>query len=108
MSYVKSQSTRIVKYCTTTPVTLTADEGVDTVHFSGSITPTLNLPALAGLHHGDTILVSNLATGACTVTANGSDLIQGSGTLTVAIGKSALIVANGLTGTWQVLYNIAS
>ena len=109
MSYVKNPSSRVVKYVTTASATLVAAEGYDTVHFSGGTTATLNLPAIASMRHGDTLLISNRNSGDLTVDANSSETIGGSATLTVATNTAALLVADK-TGTaqWEILMSYAT
>jgi len=67
-------------------------------------TTTLNLPSATG--SGNWILVKNLHTGAlsCTITADGTDLIDGEATYALTVSNSVLLIdaESGPGGAWDI------
>lgn len=87
----------------TSSVTVALIDIGNAIVWTGTAASALNLPSVTGLPEGRGITVRNAGTAALTVTANGSDVINGSGTLVLAPTQAVELIRVGAAwaGFWE-------
>ena len=84
-------------------ITLTLADLGNAVTWTGTVTASLYLPALAGVPQGRSITVRNSGTAALTIDANASETINGSATLVLAPTQAVVLrrVGSAWAGFWE-------